>query len=427
MKKNLILIALISICAITKAQTADMLSEKEFEVLFKTELEKSYARTFIGSTIKFAKCPSISFFNIVPDTLWIRQRRNPQIGKDFYLCEIYKGIERPYSRPITSYNKLVTKNGVNYYADNRGFISGHTSCQYKTDREFLVTKYNFTRREERLNVVVMEFFLELQDITTGEQLIHKYRIRETRIFQREACWRHKEFIKHIVFVDKGSGVKNIEQRIRENFSKNLEKKKKELERELEKKKREFENIKADGKHTLSLTKVEKPKNSQIRFGKTEMKEAGTRYSYADNYINIIWIPTSTNFHFILTNNSPHSMRVIWDEAVYVDENGRVDKVIHEGVRLINRNNPQQTPTTVLKDASLSDFLAPVSKINSNGSQRPLFSKTDGKKLENKTVRISLPLQIQNVTNEYVFTFTIKWEYKHPEMRNMEFEEWLEKQ
>jgi len=83
----------------------------------------------------------------------------------------------------------------------------------------------------------------------------------------------------------------------------------------------------------------------------------------------------------------------------------------------------------LKGASLSDLVAPISKIHYDKDwvQRPLFDKSDKGKLDNKTVRISLPLQIQNVTNEYVFTFTVKWEPTHPELQNIEFSEWLEKQ
>jgi hypothetical protein len=197
--------------------------------------------------------------------------------------------------------------------------------------------------------------------------------------------------------------------------------------EEQRRRREFQNKRADGRSILTLTRVERPTNPQIRFGRTTTEETGetqTVFNYVDNFINIIWIPTSTDFRFNLTNNSPHSMRVIWDEAVYVDENGMVSKMIHEGTRLVDINNPQ-APAVVPRGASLSSFLAPVSRI-SRGRMSPLFDGT-GARLENQTVRISLPLQIQNVINEYVFTFRINWRYTHPELQNMTFEEYMERQ
>ncbi len=183
--------------------------------------------------------------------------------------------------------------------------------------------------------------------------------------------------------------------------------------------KEEEKKEKKGGYVLALTKVEKPANAQIEFGEIETKEVETKYEYqyVDNYIDIRWFPNSTNFKFVLSNNSPYSMKVLWDEAVYVDESGMSDKVIHEGTKLIDRNN-SQAPTTVLRDAKISDLLAPVGKIyyddystyDKGWKHRPLFS--DKRSLDNKTVRVSLPLQIQNVTNEYIFTFTIK--YVHPE-------------
>ena len=157
---------------------------------------------------------------------------------------------------------------------------------------------------------------------------------------------------------------------------------------------------------LSLVKVEKPASSQIEFGEIITEETSTRYSYTDNYIDISWFSSATVFNFTLTNKSPHSMRIIWDEVVYVDVDGIVSKMIHEGTRLADINNPQ-APAIVPRGARLNSFLAPVSRIR-GGALLPLFDERN-RSLDNRTVSISLPLQIQNVTNEYVFTFRINWE------------------
>jgi hypothetical protein len=301
---------------------------------------------------------------------------------------------------VSGFNRTIRHNARTFRVNNAGLVAASTPRGHIANRDFLVLGYSQHIRTG-FSTSWPYNDVKLQDVVTGDLFV----------------WRTSDILRngHISatsasdfsIVNMGEPIKQIEKRVLENI---------------------FARRRASGTHILSLTEVERPTNPQIRFGATEVEEAGTRFSYTDNFINIIWIPTSTNFNFILTNNSPHSMRIIWDEAVYVDENGMMSNMIHQETRLIDRNNSQM-PSTVLRGARISNLLAPVSKIHySDGwAQRPLFNNADGEKLDNKTVRVSLPLQIENVTNEYVFTFTIKWEYTHPELQNMSVEEFLELQ
>jgi hypothetical protein len=183
-----------------------------------------------------------------------------------------------------------------------------------------------------------------------------------------------------------------------------------------------------GTYQVELQGVESPENSEEQFGKTKivnLQEGGiTKYSYEDSLIKIIWLPERTQFSFNLTNKSSHSIRVMWDEAVYVNVNGESQKVFHSGVKFIDRNN-SQPPTIVVKGASISDVVIPTdnvyyvkpSQYSAGGWQvsglfiTSSFSAEEMEKAKSsyvgKTVKVLLPIRIENTNNEYLFSFKIE--------------------
>lgn len=180
-----------------------------------------------------------------------------------------------------------------------------------------------------------------------------------------------------------------------------------------------------GFYNLGLQEVERPENAKERYGESKIinfeEEGKTKYSYEDELIKIVWLPLSTQFAFTLENKSDHSIKIIWDEAVYVDENGSSGRVMHSGVKYIDRSNPQP-PTVVVKKAKIDDMVVPTDNIYYISGQyggwrtKPLFpnSATTQEELNTltqkyigKTVKILLPLQIQETVNEYIFSFKVE--------------------
>lgn len=408
MKKILISIALISIGAITKAQN----------------LGEASIHTMVGSTIRFSTISANQvegFFAITPDTLWIRQRRNPQLGRDFLLVEAYKGLE--YIRATPGERRVNHSTGV---------VATSTPTRYIAGRDFLVVSHSINSERSASRAITTIRNIKLQDIITGEQFIWSIRDGRTPRTNISAI----QSVKGFSFVNVGDALTEFENRRvqesqRQELARETERQQREIEaqrREIEAQRRNFERRQTDGRLNLTLTSVERPANPQIRHGRTvveETEEASVLFRYTDNFIDISWLPTPFDFMFVLTNNSPHSMRVIWDEAVFVNENGGSSRMVQGGIRLIEINNPQ-TPAVVPRGATLTNSLTPVRNIGRDG-RRPLFDRSDRERLENRTVRILLPLQIQNVTNEYTFTFRINWQYTHPELRNMTFEEYMQRQ
>jgi hypothetical protein len=180
-----------------------------------------------------------------------------------------------------------------------------------------------------------------------------------------------------------------------------------------------------GTYKVGLQEVESPKNVRDQYGETKvvnfMDQGVTKYSYEDGLIKIVWLPGNSQFSFALLNKSDHSIKILWDEAVYVNENGSSQKIMHSGVKYIDRTNIQP-PTTVVKGASIEDLVMPTDNVYFVSGQyggwreTPLFKNnaSTSEELEviktayiGKTVKILLPLKIEDTTNEYLFTFKIE--------------------
>jgi len=179
-------------------------------------------------------------------------------------------------------------------------------------------------------------------------------------------------------------------------------------------------------YDITLSEVERPSDAKERYGEPSIvsfeEEGKTKYSFEDEMIKIIWIPTSVQFYFTLANKTSHSIKIEWDEAVYVNEDGMSQRVMHSGVKYIDRNSPQP-PTTIVRNATISDIVMPsdnvyfVSGKYGGWTEKPLFPNVSmtseqeimskAKEYIGKKVQILLPLKIEDVVNEYIFVFNIK--------------------
>lgn len=152
-----------------------------------------------------------------------------------------------------------------------------------------------------------------------------------------------------------------------------------------------------------------------------------KYRYEDDYINIVWYVDSKQFNFNLTNKSGHTLKINWDDISYVDYNGKTGRVMHSGVKYTERNNSQPS-STVPKGASLTDILLPTENVyyvsGQYGGWRehnliPSIYKDEATraaqapKYVGKTMTIMMPIVIENVQNDYSFTFIIDELHNYP--------------
>ncbi|WP_406535222.1 hypothetical protein [Methanobrevibacter sp.] len=192
-----------------------------------------------------------------------------------------------------------------------------------------------------------------------------------------------------------------------------------------------------GSYTTALTSVEKPENSDNRYGKIEtiQDSSVTKYSFKDDIIEIVISENSYEFVFNLKNISQSTIKVIWDEAAYVDLDNKTSRIIHSGTKYSERESSQPA-TTIIKGAELDDVLIPSDNIlliapSPNEVINPKVLETvyplgndwyayyllpkEYAEKELGEVRLMLPIQVKDVVNEYIFVFKVYYSYKHPEL------------
>ena len=166
----------------------------------------------------------------------------------------------------------------------------------------------------------------------------------------------------------------------------------------------------------NLVKVEKPSNPAIRYGKTTVQSENnvSKFSYVDNVIDILIFSGEKEFDFVLKNVSDNSIKVIWNEAVFVGYDGSSSKIMHVGTKYAQRDG-DQPPTTIIKGAKIEDCAIPNCNVKLVDSDWKVISMFPfAQKSEPIQLRLMLPIQIKDVINEYVFVFEADWSYDHPE-------------
>lgn len=206
-------------------------------------------------------------------------------------------------------------------------------------------------------------------------------------------------------------------------------------------------------HNPILERVEKPLDSSKRYGEiTTIQDEGlTKFSFKDNTIAALTFCMDDKFVFKLDNISDHSIKILWDDASYVDMNGVTSKIMHTTIKYSERSN-HQTPTTIISGASLLDCALPINNVyldetlNTKHINHKSYSHTLGlftmtttyltvedewktrpliptgfetQSLTGKKLRLMLPIEVKGVVNEYTFIFNIESEYTHPELLNID--------
>lgn len=181
--------------------------------------------------------------------------------------------------------------------------------------------------------------------------------------------------------------------------------------------------KSAGNYYYTLSKVIKPANKSIRYGKIEKRQSKdmlSKYFYEDNIISILIMGGTKQFEFTLTNKMANSIKIVWNEASFVDKDNLTSKVVHSGIKYLDANSTLPS-TTIPSGASISELIAPTNRIKySNGwYQQSIISsnKSNDINVVGKTIKILLPIEINGVINEYVFCFTIGWEFTYPEYQD----------
>ena len=156
---------------------------------------------------------------------------------------------------------------------------------------------------------------------------------------------------------------------------------------------------------------------KLDFGKVQIIIKAT-WNFPWCWFNVSVCPKQ--FNFSLTNKSGHTLKINWDDVSYVDTDGKVGRVMHSGVKYVDRNNSQPA-TTVPKGATISDILLPTDNVYYVSGQyggwresylfprsysTPEAFNSSASTYVGKKMIVMMPIMIENVQNDYTFTFNI---------------------
>jgi hypothetical protein len=189
---------------------------------------------------------------------------------------------------------------------------------------------------------------------------------------------------------------------------------------------------ANARYDITMIAVEKSVGSQKILEEQRIEtvvEGGvTRYRSEDNMVRIEWRPAPVDIEFAVNNKTDSPIKIVWDEAKFVDEKGISHRLIHSGISYEERKLPQP-PTVIAGGINLQDFIHPLDyfqwkEIRGMRSDKqqgywdrtpflPTQTKGTAEELRvkasafvGKTFQVILPLEISNVRIDYLYTFRI---------------------
>lgn len=179
---------------------------------------------------------------------------------------------------------------------------------------------------------------------------------------------------------------------------------------------------------ISLNQIERPKDIKEQYGEvntTATESFGKTFLvFDDELLNVMFFFGDTSIGITLKNKSDHSLKINWDNAAWINPFGESKRIIHTGVKLVDKNLPQ-APSIVVRNGILRDSITPSENIYYEGDPYyewrclSLLHHTDilgvmsmQSELEkaqiyvDKTCGLLIPIEIEGVQNDYLFTFNI---------------------
>jgi hypothetical protein len=194
----------------------------------------------------------------------------------------------------------------------------------------------------------------------------------------------------------------------------------------------FQNI-YSAQYDIALVQVEKPSEAEQLYGQHRIEKLGKRekhdYLFEDRMIRLLWFVTPLDMDFVLKNKSTESIKILWDEAVFIDENEKKHRIIHSGIKYPDRDKPQ-LPTLIPENRKMRESVYPADYLYYRKADYLRYSSTPGgaekkallpcglfggdpnvlrEKVDacvGKTIGVILPLQIGDAVYKYIFTFRV---------------------
>lgn len=152
------------------------------------------------------------------------------------------------------------------------------------------------------------------------------------------------------------------------------------------------------------------KHSAPYLGTTTITENGLFYE--DRYISIGFTPILDDaISFVLLNKTGSAMRLIWDETAFIHIDGSAQRVMHSGVRYIDRNS-YQPPSVIPPGATLRDIILPTENVYYVSGQyggwrtHDIIPQSFAPQVDGFTIGVLMPIEVEGRRRDYTFYFDI---------------------
>lgn len=183
---------------------------------------------------------------------------------------------------------------------------------------------------------------------------------------------------------------------------------------------------------VDMKSVERPKDPKVPYGeistkmveKVENGKTKIIHEFEDDMISGFFMISSRSISFQLKNKTDYTMKILWDNCAFIGKDGETKRVIHEGVKLVDRNAPQPA-SVIIRGGKITDSLTPSDNIYYTSGQYggwnynnlfhnySIYTTNMNTELDkakglflNKPFSILLSFEIEGKTNDYIFNFDI---------------------
>ena len=397
------------------------LSAQDVKYLSASEISPS---ELIGDTITITEVELLENVHWeIPDTIWIKKVRRPKLGKHYSLIYVYKG--KGYSTDKAPKGEVINKQYkvLNFSRDSSlslgaigirlSLLRLDTQEQIKIDSHSDVSFIIDNLSKKYKDTIVGKVFYQLKDNSLD--------VHNPQNYKKDIC-TDCNFIYHHSAYSITTGlyaVLSSGYTFHVNNRKNAHILNEEEFYALQKE--NIEKIISEGEYKMYISNVKK--NNRI-LRKIFVKDSITNSTIIEeSNFKISITPTKDYFSIILENQSEKSIRLDWNEIVFVDENNNSQSVTHKGIKYVDANKPKLA-SVIAPNSILDDIIVPTSRLyySSYDYKWKILAILDyvhknGKYPVGTQVKLLIPLIINNVRNEYTFTYDVIWKYKNPEIRS----------
>jgi hypothetical protein len=193
-------------------------------------------------------------------------------------------------------------------------------------------------------------------------------------------------------------------------------------------------------YEYSLSDVESP--DKTSFKKTapykvylyDNEDVENPFIFEDDVIKIQFFPTNTSFPFKLENKTNETIKVIWDNGIFIDNNNASYRIINKLIKLSDEEK-SSVPTPISKKSFLEDLIYPVGWASYRSGFvlydryipgrwyldpiLPTYSVEASEEIHNKrladikekflnkSLKMVIPIEYKNKIREYIFSFKVE--------------------